>query len=104
MVTNSLNLCSQFESTRLSLCGVSVGRPNKLGNNSPIITQEQIAKELGIDVTTIQLAYPYLNKIVVLLKYSCQFLALLEYKQAFYTPYSYYTWYHNLKVLTPTIH
>lgn len=38
-----------------TLCGISVGRPNKeLGNNSPIITQEQIAKELGVDVTTIR--------------------------------------------------
>jgi len=103
MVTNSLNLCSQFERTRLSLCEVSVGRPNKLRNNFAI-TQEQIAKELGIDVTTIQLTYPYLNKIVVLLKYSCQSLDILRYKQGICTHYSYYTWYHNLKVLTPTIH
>lgn len=36
-----------------SLCGVSVGRPNKLRNNFAI-TQEQIAKEFNIDVRTIQ--------------------------------------------------
>lgn len=38
------------------LSGIKIGNNqyNSLGNNSPSITQEQIAKELGIDVTTIR--------------------------------------------------
>lgn len=39
-----------------TLCGVKQGNNqyNSLGNNSPSMSQEQIAKELGVDVTTIR--------------------------------------------------
>lgn len=35
------------------LCGIQVGRPNKL-RQDVVITQEQMAKELGVDVRTLQ--------------------------------------------------
>jgi len=37
-----------------SLCGVSVGRPNKLAHNALIITQDDIAEELGISVAQLK--------------------------------------------------
>lgn len=36
------------------LCGIHNGRPNKLGNNSRVKSQEEIAAELGIDPTTLR--------------------------------------------------